>query len=137
MGATPKAFVRYAPQVFSVHFTPGEAVDKEVFTAPFPCKLLKVTEVHVAAGNASSTAQIEKTPSGTAPASGTDLLSTAFALDSTADTPVAKVLADMASDAARTLAEGDSLSVDFTGTITNYEGAFTFVILPTGLPSDY
>lgn len=137
MGATPKAFVRYAPIIFSAHFTAGEAADKQVFTAPMPCRLLKVTETHVTAGAGSSAAMVEKTPSGTAPASGTDLLSTAFALDSTVDTPVEKVFADFVGEGEVSLAQGDSLAIDFSGTVTAYEGVFTFVVLPTGQPSDY
>lgn len=123
---------KWAPVIFPVHFTPGEAVDKQVFTADRDYEVLEVIEVHVAAGAASSTLAIEKVSSGTAPASGTDILATTFALDSTVDTPVHKnrFNGGLASKATRTITRGQSLTVDFTGTITDYEGCITFVLQP-------
>ena len=136
-----RKFANQAPVIFSAHFTAGEAADKQVFTADRDYELLEIIEVHRIAGAASSTAMIEKTPSGTAPGSGTDLHGTAFAADSTADTPVHKTVSNgglVAAFTTRLIKRGQSLAVDFTGTVTAYEGAFTFVLRPTnGAQSPY
>jgi hypothetical protein len=136
-----KAVAKHAPVIFSAHFTAGEAADKQVFTADRYYELLEVIEVHRIVGAASSTLMIEKTASGVAPASGVDLLAAAFLTDSTVDIPVRKHIANgglVASAVSRTLAPGDSLSADFTGTITAYEGAITFVLRPIpGLGAAY
>jgi len=127
-----KAVAKHAPVIFSAHFTAGEAADKQVFTADRYYVLETVIGVNRVVA-ASATAMVEKTPSGTAPASGTDLLGAAFALDSTVDTPVTKSSTNgglVTSEQSRTLAPGDSLSIDFSGTTTNFEGCFTFVLRP-------
>lgn len=130
-----KAIAQHAPVIFSRHWTAGEAADSHIFTADRGYELLEVNEVHRVAGAGSTTLMIEKAPSGTAPGSGTDLLGTAFATDSTADTPVHKTAAGgglVASKVSRTLARGDSLVADFTGTMTAYEGGVTIVLRPLG-----
>lgn len=129
-----KAVARLAPVVVTAHFTAGEAVDKQVFTADRDYYLEEVIETHVATAS-SATAMIERCASGTAPASGTDLLASTFALDSTANTPVYKTRSGggvLSSGAANLIRRGQSLAVDFTGTLTNYEGVFVFVLRPKG-----
>jgi len=127
-----KSLANHAPVIFSVHFTPGEMVDKQVFTADRDYEILSITEVHVAAGNASSTMDVEKCASGTAPASGTDVVDAAFLLDSTDDTPVEKNRSNggILTLPTALLAKSDSLAVDITGTVTNYEGVVTIVLKP-------
>jgi hypothetical protein len=137
--STFKSIAKLAPVVVTAGFTAGELADKQVFTANRPYELLEVIEVHRVAGAASATIMIEKTASGVAPGSGVDLLGTAFAIDSTADTPVRKHVANgglVSSAASRTLNAGDSLSVDATGTLTAYEGVLTLVLKPLTTGSD-
>jgi len=129
-----KAIARLAPVVFAVQFTPGEVADAVVFVADRDYFLESIAETHIA-GDASSTAMVEKVASGVAAGSGVDLLSSVFALDSTANTPVVKTLANggvISTASTRLIRRGESLAVDFTGTLTNYDGSLTFVLRPKG-----
>lgn len=128
-----KAVANHAPVIFPVHFTAGEAADKQVFVADRAYEVLEVIEVHRIVGAGSSTIMIEKTASGVAPGSGVDILATAFALDSTVDIPISKNVANgglVTAQASRILERGDSLTVDAGGTVTDYEGTLTFVLKP-------
>lgn len=131
MGAL-KSIAYHAPVIIHTDMVAAAAGDRPIFTADRSYEVLEITEVHSVAGAASSTLMIEKAPSGTAPASGTDLLVTAFAIDSTANTPVRKHVANggLVAKASRTLVAGDSLVMDFTGTISAYVGAVTIVLRP-------
>lgn len=132
-----KALVRRSPVIFPVHVTAGEApAGKQVFTADRDYQIESITEVHVAAGAASSTLLVERVASGVAPASGTDILDAGFLLDSTVDIPVTKSRANggITTPPTSILKAGESLTLDFTGTTTNYEGVVTIVLTPvTGL----
>jgi hypothetical protein len=101
--------------IVTVLLTSG-SVDTNVFTADVPMEVVAVREVHSVAGAASGT---------TAPASGTTVLASTFALDSTANTPVTKnVTSGLSATAAnRKLAVGDRLAIDMTGTITSLVGS--------------
>ena len=74
------------------------------------------------------TAVIRKVPSGTAITAGTALHSGTFNLKGTADTNQALTLSTTASDLL--LAAGDSLAIDFTGTLTSATGAVTVGMNP-------
>ena len=128
-----KAVANHAPVIVTCHFTAGEAADKQFFVADRAYEVMEVVEVHRVAGAASSTGDLKKCASGTAAASGTSVLASTFALDSTADTPVHKHVANggLSTTAGVTsIARGDSLAVDVTGTVTAYEGVFQVVLKP-------
>jgi len=59
---------------------------KIFFTAPFPCFVIGVTEVHGTANGSACTLQIERLEGTTAAGSGTNLLTSAFDLNGTANT---------------------------------------------------
>jgi len=103
------------------------------FTAPFfianrPYQVLYATERHETAGTSGSavTMQLAKVPSGTAPASGTNILKTAIDLKATANVnqlPVPVV------GSASILNPGDALSLITTGTLTSLAGVTVSVLL--------
>jgi hypothetical protein len=59
---------------------------KVFFTASFPCFVTGITEVHGTANGGACTLQVERLTGTTAAGSGTNLLTTAFDLNATADT---------------------------------------------------
>ena len=128
-----KAVAKHAPVIITAHFTAGEAADKQFFVADRDYEVVEVIEVHRVAGAASSTLDVNRCASGTAAASGTTVLASDFATDSTADTPVHKHVGNgglATTVAARTLSRGQSLAADFTGTITAYEGVVQVLLKP-------
>lgn len=86
------------------------------YTAIIPCEVMLAGERHGTAAGAAATLQIEKLSSGTAKGSGTNMLTTAFDLQSTANTPVIKNPKDFVSGAF-TMKIGDALALKSTGTI--------------------
>ena len=72
---------------------------------------------------ASATINLKKAPSGTAAASGTALLASAFAADATTNTNATGALTTTAADLS--LAAGDSICLDVTGTLTSGTGVIT------------
>lgn len=106
------------------------SVDKRFFTAtrPYIVKAISAT-VTVAGTDASAvTATIRKVPSGTAITSGTALHSSTVNLKGTADTKQNLTLSTTAS--ALAIAAGDSLAIDFTGTLTSATGTVTVSLCP-------
>ena len=102
------------------------AITSLIFTAPYPCKLIRVIERHTAIAGQAGTMQAEKVPSGTAPGAGTNLLGTAFDLTSAANTNVIQA----ASASTPTLAVGDSLGIKLaSGAATSYSGGTITAIL--------
>lgn len=102
------------------------------FTTPFfianrSYQILEVIERHETAGSdgGAVTVMVKKTPSGTAPASGTDVLTAGLSLKATANTNQSGVI----SRSADTLAYGDSLALVSTGTLTNLVGVTVYVLL--------
>lgn len=113
------------PESDTVAFlTSSASVDTSCFVATVPCELISVSEVHSGLGAASSTLDVKKCTGTTAPASGTTMLASTFALDSTADTVVTKDQASglTATAANRKLTVGDRVALDFTGTISSLVG---------------
>lgn len=93
------------------------------FTAMFPCEFLAAAEAHKTAGTDGSavTLNIEKLTTGQALGAGVNLLSTAFNLKSTANTPQfapssSNLLTSTVLD--RVLAKGDRLALRPSGTLT-------------------
>lgn len=96
----------------------ADVVDRNLFVAPFPCQVVAVSEVHGTAGSDGSavTADIKKCTGTTAITSGTSILSSTFNLKGTALTPQTGTLVNSISTI--TLATGDRLALDVTGTTT-------------------
>ena len=106
------------------------------FIADRPYRVVSVTEVHATASSVAGTAYVEKTPSGTAPGSGTSVMASTFDLTSTAQTPVTAAIpttntADSDNPDLQ-LATGDALSVVVAGTITSLVGMHITVVLAPG-----
>lgn len=103
----------------------ASSVDLTFFVAPRACRVESVIgRVTVAGTDASAvSAVVRKVPSGTAITSGTALTSDTFNLKGTANTNQTLTLSTTASDLL--LAAGDSLAVDFTGTLTFASGSVT------------
>lgn len=99
-----------------------------LFTAPAPCRIIQAMERHVTVAGQAGTMQIEKVTSGTAPGSGTNLLTTAFDLTSTANVPVTQN--GVAASTATNLAAGDSIGIKLgSGAATSYVGGTLTVVL--------
>jgi len=101
------------------------------FTAPFfianrPYLILEVIERHETAGSDGGvvTLMLKRVPSGTAPASGTDILSAGISLKATANTNQVGTIGQV-----KTLQSGDSLSLVTTGTLTALVGVTVYVLL--------
>lgn len=106
------------------------SVDKRFFVAPRAMRVVRVDLTVTVAGTDAGavTAMIEKVPSGTAIASGTDILSATLNLKGTANTNQAGALSTTAG--ALDLAAGDSLALDFTGVLTAATGVVTVAMCP-------
>jgi hypothetical protein len=98
--------------------------DQPLFVAGNYLRLREVREVHSVVA-ASATLQLRKCASGTAPASGTALLSSTLAADSTVNVPLSGTIDTTAGVADFT--PGQFLALDVTGTLTGYQGAITVV----------
>jgi len=123
-----KAIARLAPVLVQYRTSAGEAADVHVFVADRDYEIMDVRETHSVAGASSSTLDLGVSASGTAPASLTTALSSAFALDSTVDTPVQATLTSTVAN--RKVDLGEQISLNFTGTVTAYEGAVHIVLKP-------
>lgn len=99
-------------------------ISRRVFIALRACRV-KSARSAFATASSSGTWTVEKTPSGTAPGSGTALLTGAVALSGTANTTVAGTL--IATQASLTLAAGDALSIVIAGTMTNLVGGMATI----------
>lgn len=128
-------FSRYAPPAigrdvaYATYYFTGTpaATDTTFFVAPYPCRVVAITEVHSVAAGGASALQVTKDTSTNAPGAGTDLLSAAFDLNATANTPQNGALSATASDLV--LAAGDRLSVDFAQAIQSSAGVVVTVAL--------
>jgi hypothetical protein len=108
----------------------ASSVDAAFFTAPRQLRVEDIRCFVTVAGTdgGAVTAVIRKVPSGTALASGTALHSGTFNLKGTAVTQQQLTLSTTASDLL--LNAGDSLAVDFTGTLTSATGNVTVGLNP-------
>jgi hypothetical protein len=101
------------------------SVDNFAFTFSRPAKIVDARiNLEVAGSDGGAvTLDLKKCASGTAAASGTSVLASTLNLKSTARTPVAATLT--ATDSTRLFQAGDSISLDFTGTLTALVGVLT------------
>ena len=104
------------------------------YTAPFfiaqrDYQLISVTERHEVAATdmGAVTMMLNKVPSGTAPASGTAMLTAGLSLKTTANTNQTGTLSTVAG--ARAINRGDSLAFITTGTLTALVGVTIAVVL--------
>ncbi len=106
--------------------------DQPFFIANQTYTVKKIVEIHATAGTvAGVTCVVKKVASGQTVANGTALQSTTFALDGTANTLQTATV--VTNPATITLAVGDRLAVDFTGTLTTLAGVcITVFMAPTG-----
>lgn len=116
----------------------GAQTDRNVFIADRDYEIVKVSEVHSVAGAGSSTLDVKKCTGTTAVASGTTVLSSTFALDSTVETIVNKTAASglTATRANRRITTGDRLSLDFSGTVTAWVGMVQIHLRPINSAND-
>lgn len=108
--------------VVSYRYGAATEADGPIFTAVRACRVLSVI-CRVLGTAASATINLKKAPSGTAAASGTALLASAFAADATTNTNVVGTLTTTSADLS--LAAGDSICLDVTGTLTSGTGVIT------------
>ena len=130
-----KAIARLAAVHIPYTISAGEAADCQIFVADQDYEIRDVRETHRSVGAGSSTLDVGISASGTAAASLTTALSSAFALDSTADTPVQATLTSTL--AARKMDRGEQISLNFTGTVSAYEGAVHIVLKPIRTNTTY
>ena len=123
-----KAIARLAPVHVAYTISAGEAADCQIFVADQDYEIMDVRETHSIAGASSSTLDVGVSASGTAAASLTTALSSTFSIDSTADTPVQATLTSTLAN--RRVDKGEQISLNFTGTVTAYEGAVHIVLKP-------
>jgi hypothetical protein len=130
-----KAIARLAPVLVQYRTSAGEAADVHIFVADRDYEIMDVRETHSVAGASSSTLDVGVSASGTAPASLTTSLSSAFALDSTVNTPVQATLTSTLGN--RLIDKGEQLSVNITGTVTSLEGSVSVILKPIRNNSSY
>lgn len=104
--------------------TTAAATDVCFFIAPVACTVVAASEVHAVAAGGASTLQLVKDTSTDAPGAGTDLLSSAFDLNATANTVQTGTLTGTL-----TLAVGNRLSVDYANAIQSSAGVVVTVLL--------
>jgi len=104
------------------------SVDKRVFTADAACTVTKIDLTVTVAGTDGSAVTVmpEKVPSGTAIGSGSDLLASTLDLKGTANTIQNGTL--HATAANLVLAAGDSIALDFAGTLTAATGVLSIQV---------
>lgn len=118
--------------VFAVSYvgqTTEAATDRQFFVAPRAVTVIAISEVHAVAAGGASTLQVVKDTGTAAPGAGTDLLSSAFDLNATAQTVQVGALSATGSDLV--LAAGNRLSIDFANTIQSTAGLVVTVLLKT------
>ena len=123
-----KSIGRFAPVHVVYTISAGEAADTGIFVADQDYEIVDVREVHSTAGASSTTLDVGVAASAVAPASLTTALSSTLALDSTANTPVQSTLTSTMEN--RKLDDGEQLSLNYTGTVTAYEGSVHVVLNP-------
>jgi hypothetical protein len=103
------------------------SVDKWIWIAPFACKVVSVREVHSVVGGASAAVRPRKVTDTSAPGAAASTtvkeLSAAIDLTATINTVVAPTVTATTADI--TLAAGDKIGLDFSGTLTGLVGALT------------
>jgi hypothetical protein len=121
-GANGKPLEAGGSFVVTYRYGAATEADGPIFTATRACRVLKVM-ARILGTAGSATIDLKKAPSGTAAASGTSLLAAAMAADATTNTNLTPGLTTTAADLS--LAAGDSICLDVTGTLTSATGAIT------------
>ena len=125
MGAPTQARI---PMIVPISFVASAtSTSTAVFTSPanpgagpnYGQYALAGVSVRFGTGSTSGTLQVEKTPSGTAAGSGTNLLTGTVALSGTTNTNASGTLSFAPGINSNLLAAGDSLSLVFAGTMTS------------------
>ena len=130
-----KAIAKLAPVHVVYTISAGEAADTAIFVADQDYEIMDVRECHSTAGASSTTLDIGVAASCTAPASLTTAISSALALDSTANTPVQSTLTATAAN--RLIDRGEQIALNYTGTGTADEGAVHIVLKPVRTNTTY
>ena len=123
-----KAVAKLAPVLVQYRTSAGEAADVHIFVADRDYEIMDVRETHSVAGASSSTLDVGISASGTAPASLTTALSSAFAIDSTVNVPVQATLTSTVANLL--IDKGEQLSVNITGTVTSLECSVSVILKP-------
>ena len=123
-----KAVAKLAPVLVQYRTSAGEAADVHIFVADQDYEIMDVRETHSTAGASSTTLDVGISASGTAPASLTTALSSAFALDSTVNVPVQATLTSTVANLL--IDKGEQLSVNITGTVTSLECSVSVILKP-------
>jgi hypothetical protein len=109
-----------------------------IFTAIYPCEVIAVAETHRVACGSTGTLNIEKLTAGQALDAGTTILQTAYALNSTANTPIIKKGKDLVFTAGyRQLETGDRLALKDVNTLTSTAGLHVTVYFRRSGKGDY
>lgn len=103
------------------------ATDLVFFVAPRAMRILGISQVHSVAAGGTSVLQVVKDTGTSAPGAGTDLLSTGFNLNATANTVQTGALSTTPADLS--LAAGDRLAVDFADAIQSSAGVVVTVMM--------
>lgn len=103
--------------------------DGRMFIANESWEVVEIREVHQTLGTDTGAVslQVNKVPSGTALASGTSMLATAFDLKASINVPRTGALTTTAADLQ--LAAGDSIGLETAGTLTAVDGVTVQVVL--------
>jgi hypothetical protein len=105
---------------FSTGVALAANTDQVFFIATRSMRVVSISEVHAVAAGGTSTLQVTKDTSTDAPGAGTDLLSTAFNLNATANTVQVGTLVGTAG--VTTLAAGNRLAVDYANAVQSTAG---------------
>ena len=123
-----KAIAKLAPVHIIYTISAGEAADCQIFVADQDYEIMDVRETHSIVGASSTTLDVGISASGTAPASLTTALSSAFAIDSTVNVPVQATLTSTVANLL--IDKGEQLSVNITGTVTSLECSVSVILKP-------
>jgi hypothetical protein len=99
------------------------SVDSHVFIATKACEVRGIREIHTAAGGSGAAVRARKCTGTTVPGSGAALHTADFDLTATANTVQTGTLTATAADLV--LAAGNTIALDFTGTLTALLGVVT------------
>lgn len=114
-------------EVITVQLT-ANSVDANVYVATRPVRVTAIREVHSVVGSTGATVGVRKATGTTAPASGTLVHTAALGLETTINTVQSATLES--SLATLTLAAGDRLAIDMSGTLTGLVGVIEIELQP-------
>lgn len=128
IGGTPIAQPVWPMAIYTMAAN-GALADQPFFIANQRYRVMAILEIHATSGNDASavTGMVKKCGSGVSVATGTALLTSGFDLKGAANTYQTGALAT--SETTLTLARGDRLAFDYTGTLTTLAGVCVIVFL--------